>query len=346
MEWNNCYSLKVSCPICNDNGGHRRTNTRCSISEDGALATCYYVHTHKAIKSGNSVLGEYSIYRLREVNEDLSRFIEKKDKVKINNSNLGTLAKRDIIYQEMLKGGYLTTEHHNYLKENALENSGYMSLEHGIRYKVPKNLNKLGLDVEGVPGFGRKNDKWYLCGTSGIIMPCICIDENLKFRHSMAQIRSDDPKGLRYSALSSLKYEQGSSIKDAPPEEKIHIAFPSNTVVSYILITEGIKKADIACNILNQPVIGFTGVAAQAGILVTLERLFALIGDNNIPIRIAFDRDMVTNPQVKNAFNSLVYTLKKGGYNRIQQVLWDDRLKGVDDFLLKQSKSGLKGIAI
>jgi hypothetical protein len=296
-------------------------------------------------------LGEYSIYKLREVNEDLSKYIEKKDHSIINNSNLASLAKRDVIYSEMIKQGYLTPTHQKYLSEYGLDNSGYMSIEHRIRYHVPKHvMAALGIDeLEGIPGFGMKKNNWFLAGSNGIAMPCITLDESLNLRKSGFQIRSDDEDSfLRYSWESSLNYERGSSIKGDCANHKIHIAFPSNiSNVSYIGITEGIKKADIAALYLNQIVLGLTGVASQGGILIVLERLLALIGENkDIPIRIGFDADMNTNPRVMAAYILLVKTLREARYTRLQKILWDDQYKGIDDFLAKKSKKELKGIAV
>jgi hypothetical protein len=346
MRWYNCYTLKISCPICNDNAGARKNNTRCSVSDDGSYAICYYVHAPNATKTGSGILGNYSVYKLKDINEDLSAYVQKKEKnYKVVSDTIADLKMRDLVYSQMILESSLNQKHQEYLTRKNLEHAQYISIEHSSRYRIPKRImNSLSLpDLKGIPGFAIKNGHWYLYGVSGLAMPCITIDNQLNMRIAGFQIRSDDEQNnLRYSWLSSKKH--GGTQMDPCP----HISLPPLLSDTYIIITEGIKKADISANILRHPVVGLPGVGCQVGLIEQLDRLLKILNINNrdIPIRIAYDMDIFAIEEVQKAFKKLVITLKKAGYTRIQQTLWDTRFKGLDDFLLENSKRNLIARAV
>ena len=130
----------------------------------------------------------------------------------------------------------------------------------------------------------------------------------------------------KYTWFSSRGKEGGAS-SGAPS----HVAMPSSLIdKKRVWITEGALKADIACELLGEIVIGVSGVSnfRSGNLIPTLQQL-----DVN-DVVIAYDADAERNPQVKHHEFQLASLLSAKGYT-VYKAQWElHKGKGIDDLLL------------
>lgn len=222
------------------------------------------------------------------------------------------------------------------LSESESERNGYRSApapEEGTR--IARRLSAYGLD--GVPGFYRQGGEWRMrdFGT-GIFVPVR--DEHLRI--SGCQIRRDDAgEGQpKYIWFSSAGKPRGTS-SGAP----VHFARPHLLHdASEATLTEGALKADVASHFTGAPVIAAAGVGCfgadfPSGLKAEFPKLKTCF--------VAFDSDWRVKPQVKAALEKLMRGLSVVGF-RVKVRTWPPHMgKGIDDYLLALSRSGVKEVA-
>lgn len=115
----------------------------------------------------------------------------------------------------------------------------------------------------------------------------------------------------------------------------LHVAMPVGNRVKWdrIWITEGEIKADIACEILGEPVISLPGVTAYHSEAIALAK--RMVGEGTVVV--AVDSDSATNAQVTSAVRSLGRNLVASGI-QTSFALWGTEQKGLDDLLTTGGK--------
>lgn len=157
-------------------------------------------------------------------------------------------------------------------------------------------------------------------------------------------------KGQRYFWLSSANKENGTGAGNPLP---VHVAVPVSQLEKWeegevhqaesVWITEGALKADIAVehmerlyqsglikdNETTPTFIGLPGVATWFNVLEVLKEM------NTKVVTLAYDMDMLSNPDVFRAMKDFMIELKKSGY-KVRLAMWNENDgKGIDDCMLK-----------
>lgn len=260
---------------------------------------------------------------------------EKPEKT-IYESPLASVEVRNKTYTLLLNFLTLEAHHRENLIERGLDDTdiarlGYRSLSEKTAKGVCQKLLDAGCTLEGVPGFYKsQNGRWMLADTknSGILVPF----KDFKGKIFGIQKRLDVTeagKG-RFRWLSSSGYNHGTKADGG-----VHIS--GNPESRLVVVTEGGMKADIINTFTNKTVIAVPGVNSTKRLRPILEELRDVYGLEIL--KLAFDMDYITNPQVEKAYNSLCALVKdlKIPYHRLK---WDENYKGLDDYLkyLKDTK--------
>jgi len=177
----------------------------------------------------------------------------------------------------------------------------------------------------GVPGFYRDRGRWQM-----VYRPpgfFVAARDEHGCVQALAQ-RVDDPEdGGKYLWLSSADRDGGAS-SGAP----FHFANRSAMWgADELLVTEGTLKADVIASLSGLPVVGVARVNNTRGLATRLRA--------NLPslrrVVVAFDRDVLTKPQVAAALDRLVAHLEAERF-RVRVRTWPGESKGFDDYLLSQ----------
>jgi hypothetical protein len=199
---------------------------------------------------------------------------------------------------------------------------------------IARELSIYGLD--GVPGFHKYGGEWRMrdFGT-GIFVPVR--DEHLRI--AGCQIRRDDVADgqPKYIWFSSNNYPHGTSSGSPVHYARPHLLHDA----SEVLLTEGALKADVAAFLLDAPVIAAAGVSNFGQDFA--ENLKAKFPKLKTCL-VAFDSDWRIKPQVKAALEKLMRGLSGAGF-RVKVRTWPPQHKGIDDYLLAFSQSGVKEVA-
>lgn len=162
-------------------------------------------------------------------------------------------------------------------------------------------------------------------------------------------------EGLRYMWLSSAKRKNGTGAGDPIP---YHVARPTKELATWqsgelfetssVWITEGALKADIAAEHIEKvytedelreygtTFLAVAGTNTWSGILPVLKEMNVKL------VNLAFDMDMMRNPQVANSIRDLAKTLKDEGYSA-NIALWNEEDgKGIDDMFINHKFAQLR----
>lgn len=156
-------------------------------------------------------------------------------------------------------------------------------------------------------------------------------------------------RGQRYFWLSSANKENGTGAGDPLP---VHVAVPVSQLEQWdagdvhqaesVWITEGALKADIAVEHMERlyksgqikdlettpTFIGLPGVATWFNVLEVLKDM------NTKMVTLAYDMDMLSNPDVLRAMKDFMVHLKGEGY-KVRMAMWNEQDgKGIDDMFL------------
>lgn len=164
-------------------------------------------------------------------------------------------------------------------------------------------------------------------------------------------------KGQRYFWLSSANKEQGTGAGNPLP---VHVAVPVSQLQNWeegeihqtdsVWITEGALKADIAVEhmeriyksgqIVDQEktptFIGLPGVSTWFNVMEVLEEM------NTRIVTLAYDMDMLSNPDVLRPLKDFITHLKSQGYE-VRMAMWNEEDgKGIDDMILNSKFPQIK----
>lgn len=191
---------------------------------------------------------------------------------------------------------------------------------------VTELLNR-GCVLEGVPGFYRDETSgmWKLdIRASGIMIP----DRSSSGEIEAIQIRLDKVYKSKFNNLTSAERYYGATSACCP--HFVGVTDDTNT----IFLTEGIMKADIAHCIskeLGHPC-AFVGITGVGNINQYLRALNELRQRGIMKIKVAFDMDAFSNPNVSTARNRVIRTGCEAGFE-MTPLRWNPSYKGIDDLL-------------
>lgn len=250
-------SIYYNCPFCGDKKAKFNvipppSNVwRCAkCGEGGGL-----VHFVERINNYNR---EEAREFLRNFDNSCSFKLDKQIQKKLDNARkeqekLAPDVVLNAVYSSMLKKLYLRDEHYADLQRRGLSdiaiyNRGYKSIpkcvKNGYNQTIPNALIKEGLSLKGVPGFFKRNGKWYMNNAiQGYLIPYRNVDGLI----TNLQIRTDEPKKSgKYMSFSSSGLPCGTKVS-----AQAHFV-SKNTNPKVLYLTEGALKGDIATFYIKQ----------------------------------------------------------------------------------------------
>lgn len=235
------------------------------------------------------------------------------------------------VYTSLLRALSLSPAHRENLRRRGLsgeeiDRRRYRSLPLQGRAALANQLaTTYGSDLLlKVPGFYVKEQdgkRWLtLAGAPGLLIPV----RNLAGQIIGIKVRADDP-GTRpkYTWLSS-SHHNGPS-----PGNRVHVPTfaGEKSEIPLVRVTEGELKADIATALSGILTLSIPGVSSWRQVLPVLQDCGAKT------VRLAFDADARTNPNVARALGRTVEALTNEGYE-VEVETWDPADgKGIDDLL-------------
>lgn len=236
---------------------------------------------------------------------------------------------RNEAYNLLLKSLGLSKEHYNDLIRRGLRkqdiiNNGYRSFPIKDFDKIASNIRLKGIELKGIPGFYKENGNWSLRKYYDSYMIPV---RNLFKEIQGIQVRFMNPtkSSNKYNWLSTNEMQDGAGVKTW-----CHFCgYPEKNII----LTEGPLKADVIYRFLNVPVLAVPGVNALNEMHDTLKYL-KTVGVHKIYT--AFDMDFLQNPHVQSGYNRLLEILTKEYGFEVEMLLWDEKFKGLDDYLLSQ----------
>ena len=331
-------SYYVSCPCCDEDPRKKHLNInlvkdvfrcpRCGVS--GGMFDLYSLYTGIPRDKVYNTLVE------RLDSPVVLEQIKRRAPMQLPNVQeypLTDIEARNATYSALLSRLTLAQDHRENLRGRGLtdediERCGYKSTPVFGMEMIAKKLQAEGLYLSGVPGFHRtEQDAWtFVSDCRGILIPV----RDIQGRIQGLQIRRDNVKKRKFRWFSSTDRKDG-----CRAESWTHLA---GAIRNKVLLTEGPMKADVIHALTGITVLAVPGVNPLAQLQKTVEQMQA---EGLREIKTAFDMDLRTNLHVREAYQKLLELLKAMGF-RYGTYLWDERYKGLDDYLWEKVKSKTK----
>ena len=232
------------------------------------------------------------------------------------------IEQRDAVYRALLDLLPLSAEHHQNLSgrglsDQAIVANSYRSLQDGkeLRDKIAAQLSSR-YDLNGVPGFYFRDNAWWLCSYSGLLIPIRAMTGQIQG----IQIRRENTERMKYVWLSSAGKPYGTAARSW-----IHVT--GNCAQNTAVITEGPLKGDVSSALSDNALfICVPGVSAIKYLPDTLKGLHLT------SVQEAFDMDKLRNPQVVAARKRLRQVVADCGLP-CKTLIWSENYNGIDDYL-------------
>lgn len=217
------------------------------------------------------------------------------------------------------------------LDEETIRLNGYKSAPLIGIENLCLDLLEKGCTLEGVPGFYRENGHWrFVKHGAGYYIPSRSIDGKIQALQLRTQTAPDeqDRKMTRYYTISSSSYENGTKGRTFP-----HFN-PGKGRGDCLVLTEGPLKADVISHLKGVETLAVMGVNCLDQLPAMLP-VFRQMGYHIV--KIAYDMDMYSNPNVLRAYGTLKMLITRAGLSTMT-LEWDTSYKGLDDYLLYKSQ--------
>lgn len=307
---------------------------------------------------------------LREFNSStsyqFSEEVQKKfEKARQNQEKLASDDVLHAVYTSMLKKLNLREEHYNDLKRRGLSDTAIFyreyksvpkSINKGYNTTIPREIMNEGLSLKGVPGFFKRDGKWYMNNlVQGYLIPYRNVDGKI----TNLQIRTDNPeKSGKYISFSSTGLPHGTKVS----QQAHFISKTSSPEVVYL--TEGGLKGDIASYYVKK-IYGknasFLCIPGVNGTQCLIKALTVLKKRGLKKVVDAFDMDKcrpnycpdikecsenckykdkcTCNKNVEKAIMKIKNICKDELFLDYSQMTWQSSEKGIDDYLLAKYKN-------
>jgi hypothetical protein len=314
-SWRNA-SRAHRCPVC----GH---DSWCSIRRDGAVVACRRDDTGIARTDREGV--DYWVHVL-----DPATAPATPAPVAVRGVPRAPVDVLDAAYCALLAALPLSAAHAEGLRRRGLDDAevrarGYRTLPLEGRSALARELaSRVGeRAATGVPGLyvAERDGRtwWSLAGSPGLLVPV----RDARERVVALKVRRDDPcDGPRYTYVSSAHHGGAAA---APA---VHVPLLGDAAdCTEVRVTEGELKADVATVLSGVPTVSLPGVGSWRAAAPAAAALGAR------RVRVAFDADHRTKPEVGGALALLVRDLARAGFE-VAVERWDARHgKGIDDVL-------------
>lgn len=318
----NRKNVSFICPMC---GGGRSKEVSCSVNTITGLGHCWRASC--GYKFNAPMLYKKMTGKDCEIISSVIASEEKMADIDTRNSFYRALFNKRPLYDKhidnLLKRGF------------SLDTIPKYYFSSGWDYKEAISLAD-GLFGIGVPGyFTNKSSTGTISSTKeGIAMPFL--DEFGKIQG--IHIRKDDD--VRKEGEAKCTYLSSSGkLNGTASKAFLHFAVDRVNNMPVILdgqiyLTEGVMKADLAHALTNKPFISVPGVTCLSEFRKYLSsgRLKSL---GVKQVNICFDMDYKVNPGVKEALIKTAKLIKKSNIS-VKIINWDEKYKGIDDYLLSK----------
>ena len=222
----------------------------------------------------------------------------------------------------LLEDRHLDDLYRRGLNGDQIDDRGYRSLNFANRIWALAQLRAEFSDADllSVPGFvGGDDGEITMAGPAqGLIVPVV--DAHGRVIALKVRLDGVQENGGKYRSISG----GGGPSCGIPTHVPLGIQAP----VLEVRVTEGELKADVATVLSGIPTIGIPGVGNWHPALSVLHELGAET------VRVAFDADHSTKPQVLQHLVNFVGALRDVGFNVVLET-WDPQVaKGIDDLLV------------
>lgn len=237
----------------------------------------------------------------------------------------------DLAYRALLSRLTLSDAHRAALlargmTDEQIARHGYVSSpanEEERRSLAAEVAAEVARDLAGAaPGFVRDTQgrPTLVCGDDELLIPV----RDAQGRVVGIRRRLDDPgDGGKYRWFSA-KDGRHSVGQDG---NTVHVARPARQRTDRVVVVEGEIKANVAADRFGCIVVSVPGVSAIRGVLPALAEL------SSAEVVLAYDADMVTNPNVARSEMMLAHRLIDAGY-RVARWTWElADAKGLDDLI-------------
>ncbi len=347
----------IVCPACG-----KKKYAISTIGGHGHCWACEFKGDHIGYISKATGLSPYEVRKqLQKESTPISVTVQQKREELLNETRASDDA-HDKAYRLLLSKWNLTEENKKDMYERCMIDPDtlfnkwmYRSIpERHDTFNVCKSLQHSGCKLDNVAGFyrakkGEGDFTWNPNLTPGIVMPL----RNHKNQIVSLQIRKNDRDRKRDNEgkleEKCCYFTSAGRPSGAKSLAGVHYAcdwhfdldekcFKPKFESGFVL-TEGIMKADIIHYLLpNLPVISVPGVSARTHLSVELDRLMSWGVE---VIRLAFDADYKTNPNVQQALDKTKTLIVEKGFT-LKPVDWVSEvtvnnetysLNGLDDYL-------------
>jgi hypothetical protein len=323
------HRLRIKCPVCGkpDN---------CAVSEDRTRAYCRRTASKHQGRDG----GWLHILVDTPLTSHAPQLPPQKQAAPII---VADEARRHSVYTALLRGLQLSPADHASLRARGLSDE---AIERGQFKSTPTKEEAATIarglsnshDLTGVAGFYKEAGAWRMTWTdTGIIIPARDAFARITaLMYRRTHVRKGEAIG-KYIWISSAEDRDGKPREaGASSGAPCHYALPHMMKdAEAVTLTEGALKAEIAANLLNQPVIGNAPSCFGADFAANLKKDFPQLKT----VYVAFDMDFRRNEHVKAALFRLVEQLEKARFD-MRVRTWPDKWKGIDDYLLAVSQGG------
>lgn len=375
-------SKYIICPYCGARKRSCNINAnffKClKCGRQGNYYTLYADLMHITGKDGKTATQVARREILRALSMDGNYSIQKPVATVDKNKNTvkRTPEELDTVYRALVSHLRLTEKHYLDLNERGLSDRqikgyGFRSVDTERTKEICSLLLKEGLSLEGVPGFYKNRGAWdILTKKEGFFCPAFDADGYL----IGFQIRHDEVEDAKYKWLSSKNYRGGTSSGSPSayygPKDGCKILY----------VVDGILKALVCRCLTRRKDIGFLGIAGVNNYRNCKENIKKLQTKGLVKVINAFDMDEFTDTTckrdhkkckecsnydshyqkgvcehkalkvegLKNGSRHLEDTCKEMNleYSRftwdLTDDLWNEQVKGLDDYLLERIKRGKK----
>ena len=308
----------VNCPFCGDTG------RRLYLYPDTQQYHCFRCRAHgNAVSLYARCTGLSPSDAYHALAEDSVLYFPKPAARPAPSREPAPPGRRDEVYRALLGLLPLSAAHYENLRARGLDDTaiyrnGYRTLGAGRerRDSLAARLSAR-FDLCGVPGFFYDKGAWRTCAYSGLLIPVCATDGRIQG----IQIRRDNAERMRYVWMSSAGKPYGTAAKSW-----IHVAGDRSRTEA--IITEGPLKGGVSSFLSGGAL--FVCVPGVNAVSLLPETLRAL------PVtraKEAFDMDKLRNPQVTAARKRLQRLVRDCGIP-CGTLIWNEKYKGIDDWLL------------
>lgn len=353
-KMNISYAKNVfRCNACDKSGGVLKLHMYAKGFDTTKQAYADLKKNFTGIKNETENQKEYTyIYDDKENNPFPSFMLDKiytnlLNLLTLNDEDKKDLLNRGLTEEDIIKNQYRTfpSSMYTFLAEKAL----FGTIQAGEIKTLCYYAGKLNSGM-GIPGFYSTHGDITLVHqrNRGFLIPIRNIQgeiTSLQIRNFLSENATEEEKETfsKYIWLSSKMKHNGCGVHEVNQIHFTGFEYQNEKSPKNVFLTEGCLKANVASSLMKQlglsktpaPFIAIMGVNNTA----QLEKVCLDLKERGTKeITLCFDMDFLTNQNVKKAKEKVIRIIKESGLT-LHIMNWDEKYKGIDDYLLAKLKN-------